>query len=192
MAERATERQRATERATSGEASGPMVVGYDGSDEAARAIGFVAKMFPGSEALVVTAWRPISEAILAVTLGPTPPISDPSDADARQRRAAENLARDGAKRASQAGLRAESLAIRADGPIWTALDAAAEERDARLISVGSHGHAGVESVMPGNVSVGLVNHASRPVLVVTAPGRARERRRGDRQRSEQVPSGRQD
>jgi nucleotide-binding universal stress UspA family protein len=132
------------ERASSGK-SGPVVIGYDGSEEAAKAIAFVAGLLPRSEALVVTAWKSISEAILAVALGPAPPISDPGDADARQRRAAESLSREGAKRASQAGLRAESVAVRADGPIWAAIAKVADQRGARLVAVGAQGRAGVET-----------------------------------------------
>ncbi|HEY0318814.1 MAG TPA: universal stress protein [Solirubrobacterales bacterium] len=166
------------ERASNGK-SGPVVIGYDGSDEAAKAIAFVAGLLPGSEALVVTAWKSISEAILAVALGPAPPISDPGDADARQRRAAESLSREGAKRASQAGLRAESVAVRADGPIWAAIAKVADQRGARLVAVGAQGRAGVETVMPGSVAVGLVHHSSRPVLVVTSPQPAKEKKRAE-------------
>jgi nucleotide-binding universal stress UspA family protein len=178
------------ENAPSSEKPAPVVLGYDGSDEASRAIGYVAGLLPGATAVVVTAWKPISEAILAVSLGPAPLISDPADADERQRRAAGNLARDGARRASQAGLEAESLAVRADGPIWEALDSVARERDARLVAVGSHGRAGMETVVPSGVSVGLVHHASRPVLVVTSPPPARPRRTERLRSAGRVPRGR--
>jgi nucleotide-binding universal stress UspA family protein len=174
-----------TEAAATGAMAGPVVVGYDGSNDAMRAFGYVAGLLPGAPTVVVTAWKPISEAILAVSLGPAPLISDPADADERQRLAAESLARDGARRASQAGLDAEPLAVRADGPIWEALDHVARDRDARLVAVGSHGRARVESVMLG-VSVGLVHHASRPVLVVPASGPRGGRRRTDRIRPGRV------
>ena len=165
-----------TESPPSGATSGPVVLGYDGSDAATRAIRHVAGLLPGAHALVVTAWKPISEAILAVSLGPAPLISDPADADQRQQRAASNLAREGARHASQAGLEAEPLAVRADGPIWEALDEVARDRDARLVAVGSHGRPTMESVVLSRVSVGLVHHASRPVLVVPSPQPPGERR----------------
>jgi nucleotide-binding universal stress UspA family protein len=179
-----------TETPPSGATSGPVVVGYDGSDAAIRAIRHVAGLLPGVPAVVVTAWRPISEVILAVSLGPAPLISDPAEADERQHDAAATLARDGARHAAEAGLRAEPLAVRADGPIWEALDDVARERDARLVAVGSHGRAAVESMVLSRVSVGLVHHASRPVLVVPSPQPAGERLRAERPRPRRTSRGR--
>ncbi|MEA2253564.1 MAG: hypothetical protein QOJ82_408 [Solirubrobacteraceae bacterium] len=154
---------------------GVVIVGYDGSDDAERAVAATAALFPGARAVVVTVWRPILEAILAVSLGPAPVISDPADADERQRRAAEDLARQGARRATAAGLRAEPVAVRGKGPIWEVIEEVARDHDAAVITCG-RGKESTRLELLGSVAAGLVAHASRPVLVVPSPEAAARRR----------------
>jgi nucleotide-binding universal stress UspA family protein len=153
----------------------PVIICYDGSREAADAITFAAGLVPGARAVVITAWKPIIEELLA---GPpeSPPISDPVEANERQKRTAATLARDGAKRASAAGLDAEPLVVRATGALWEAIEEAAEELDARLIVCGTS-RSGVKTALPGNLASSLVQHASLPVLVVPSAKAAAERRR---------------
>jgi nucleotide-binding universal stress UspA family protein len=153
----------------------PLIVCYDGSPEAADAVGYVAALVPGADAVVITVWKPIVEEILAGPLD-SPPISDPVDANERQRQAALVLAEEGAKRASAAGLEAEALAVKATGPLWEAIAEAADDLDARLIACGTS-RSGVKSALPGNLASALVQHSSRPVLVVPSAKAAAERRR---------------
>jgi nucleotide-binding universal stress UspA family protein len=159
-------------RPASGE--GPVLICYDGSKHAAHALEFAAALLSGAEALVVTAWTPILQAVMAVTLGPAPPISDPVDADARQRRTAEEFARDGARRATQAGLRAEPLAVRAGGRVWEAIERVARERRARLIVCGTR-RSGTMSAVVDSVPGALLHRATRPVLAVPSPDAVAER-----------------
>jgi nucleotide-binding universal stress UspA family protein len=155
----------------------PLVLCYDGSREAKDALGFAARRLPRAHALVVTVWKPISEALMAVSLGPAPLISDPTDADDRQRRAAEELAREGARRASDAGLRAEPLVVRAKDTIWEAIVKVAQDRDAELIVCGAQERAtSVETAVLSRLPIALLLHADRPVLVVPAPASQASRR----------------
>jgi nucleotide-binding universal stress UspA family protein len=153
-----------------------VLISYDGSERAAEAIEPAAAMLPGERAIVVTVWRPIRDAILAVSLGPAPLISDPVEADERQRRDAVGVARDGARRAERAGFDAEPLAVKARGPIWEEIAKVAEDRDARLIVCGTH-ETGLKSTVLDNVPTGLVHHATRPVMVVPSSEAAAERER---------------
>jgi nucleotide-binding universal stress UspA family protein len=153
-----------------------VVICYDGSKHAAQAIDFAASLLPGATALVVTAWTPILQAVMAVTLGPAPPISDPVDADERQRRTAEQLAHDGARRATQAGMKAEAVAVRASGRIWEAIEKTARERNGRMIVCGTR-KSGTMSAVVDTVSSALVHHAARPVLVVPSSQAVAERLR---------------
>jgi nucleotide-binding universal stress UspA family protein len=50
-----------------------------------------------------------------------------------------------------------------------ALIAVAEERDARMIVVGSHGEAPLKSVLVGSTPTKLLHLSERPVLVVRGP-----------------------
>jgi nucleotide-binding universal stress UspA family protein len=152
-----------------------ILICYDGSPESVDAVGYAARLVPGARAVVVTVWKPIVEELLA---GPpdAPPISDPAEANERQHRTAVDIARDGSRRASQAGLEPESLVLKATGPLWEAIEKAAGERDAQLIVCGTS-RSGVKSALPGNLASALVHHSSHPVLVVPSAKAAAERRR---------------
>jgi nucleotide-binding universal stress UspA family protein len=169
-------------------AAKPVIICYDGSKDGVEAVAFAAALLPGAPAIVVTVWKPIVEEMLTGP-GATPPISDPVDANERARRAASDLAREGARRASEAGLEAEPLAIATTDAFWKEIEEAAHERDARLIVCGTS-RSGVSYALPGSLASALVQHASRPVLVVPSAKTAVERRR-DFERSRRSPGPRQ-
>jgi nucleotide-binding universal stress UspA family protein len=151
-----------------------LAVCYDGSDAAVDALEYAAALLPGARALVVTLWKPI----LAEALSPAarPPVTDPADAEDAPRRAAEQIAAEGARRASSAGLDAEPLPVEATGPLWEAVERLAEKRDA-LLGVCGTTRSGVRSALPGSLGHALVSHLSRAVLVVPSAKATTERRR---------------
>jgi nucleotide-binding universal stress UspA family protein len=153
----------------------PLLICYDASPEAADAVTYVAGLFPGARAVVVTVWKPIIEEVLA---GPpdAPPISDPAEAGERQHQAALVIAEQGTRLAAKAGLDAEAAVVRAADSIWEAVEEAAEKLDARLIACGTS-RSGVKTALPGNLASALVQHASRAVLVVPSAKAAAARRR---------------
>ena len=55
------------------------------------------------------------------------------------------------------------------------VESAAEEVDADLIVVGTHGHGGVAATLMGSVARSLCHISSRPLLVVPPPTRVHER-----------------
>jgi len=55
----------------------------------------------------------------------------------------------------------------ATGTPWQAICAAAEEHDADMIVIGSHGYSGLDHLL-GTTAAKVVNHATRSVLVVRA------------------------
>jgi nucleotide-binding universal stress UspA family protein len=151
-----------------------LIVCYDGSDAAVDALNYGAALLPGAPALVVTLWKPIP----AEALSPAarPPVADPADAEEVPRRAAEQIAAEGVRRASSAGLDAEPLPVQATGPLWEAVETLAEERDALLVMCGT-ARSGMRSGLPGSLGHALVSHLSRPVLVVPSARATTERRR---------------
>ena len=155
--------------------SGPVLICYDGSAKADEALAYAAALLTGSPAAVVTVWKPIVEERLA-TAGAAPPIGDPVEANERQRRAAKELAQEGADKASEAGLSSDALVVETVGAIWEAIEETAERRDARLIVCGTD-RSGLRTSLPGSVAAALVDHASRPVLVRPSSQAAAERRR---------------
>jgi nucleotide-binding universal stress UspA family protein len=144
-----------------------IVVAYDGSEDARRAVEVAAELVTAREAVLVH-----------VHLEPPPPMigADPAgdveDAPGDHiQRQARRIAEEGAELARSAGFEAEPLLKLADTMtgVWRSIIAVAEERDAAAIVVGHRGMSRLESALLGSVANGIVNHASVPVLVVPAP-----------------------
>jgi nucleotide-binding universal stress UspA family protein len=151
-------------------------------------VNLAAELFPGARALIVTIWTAVAEEALSPAA--RPPAADFSEANESQELAARELAKQGARRASAAGLDAEPLAVQAPGPIWVAIEALAERRDASLIVCGTR-RSGLRSALPGNLATALVNNASRPVLVVPSAKARGERLREAREKQARlVPAAR--
>jgi len=149
--------------------SKPIIIGYDGSESARHAIAFGGELFTGRDAIVVTAfedWPPVA----AGDRTPSPSI------DAARRAKVEQLAAEGADLAISAGFKAVAQVEFASHKPWRTLVEAADEHDAALILVGSHGFGGVRALALGSVSHALVHHAHQPVLAVPAPATAAARR----------------
>lgn len=154
-----------------------IVVGYDGSDDARRAVRAAAALFEGA-ALLVHVWNaappPISPAAGGPgmlgglgSVGPVPPLPDDVE-EAIERRARETVD-EGAALAAEAGLAAEPVLVRDPEP-WRALLRVADERSAHAIVVGRRGVGRLESALLGSASNGLTQHAHLPVVVVPPPG----------------------
>jgi nucleotide-binding universal stress UspA family protein len=133
---------------------------YDGSDLAKAAIGEAAEeLESGREALVLTVWQP-----LGVSFVPVAPLSIEPLVD-EVRSAAEATAAEGASLAEAAGFRASPTAVDAV-PTWQGIVDAAEEHDASLIVLGSHGRTGLAHALIGSVAGAVAEHSKRSVLIV--------------------------
>ena len=105
-------------------AAAPILIGYDGSDTARRAVHEAAELFGSRRALVVTVWEPgLAYEASAMTADPTglgPEPVDPAAAqevdDASQAHA-DRVAEDGAALAKSLGLQAEALAVADEGNV---------------------------------------------------------------------------
>ena len=142
----------------------PVVFAYDGSELAKHAIEEAGRLLGprASRALVLTVWRPFD-------VGFIPVGKLPFDAEqiVQVRQAAEETAAAGAELAQAAGFQAESLAIEG-APAWRVIAATADERDACLIVLGSHGRTGLAGALVGSVAGSVAAHSRRSVLVVHA------------------------
>jgi nucleotide-binding universal stress UspA family protein len=142
-------------------ANGPVVFAYDGSDLAKLAIEEAGRLLEaGGEALVVTVWQPFD-----VGFVPVPGLRLDAAQIAEVRKAAEQTAAAGAALAEAAGFRARSAAIE-KAPTWKGIAALADEHDARLIVLGSHGRSGLAGVLVGSVAGAVAAHSRRSVLIV--------------------------
>jgi nucleotide-binding universal stress UspA family protein len=146
---------------TSAGGPGPALFAYDGSDLAKLAIEEAARQLQTErEALVVTVWEPFNVQFVPVLAAQL----DASAAESIQR-AAEQSAAEGASFAEAAGFRARSIAVRRS-PTWMGLVEVADERDASLIVLGSHGRRGLSRAVIGSVAAAVVQHSQRSVLIV--------------------------
>lgn len=146
---------------------GPALLCYDGSTDAAMAIERAGELILPGPAIAFYAWLAPSALLLQGRLlevaHPLGPAAEEFDAVAAEE--AEKLAAEGARLAAEAGFEATPEARRASFGVWRTVVDAAEELDARIVVVGSHGRSGAKSKLLGSVSHGIVNHCRRPVLV---------------------------
>ena len=140
---------------------GPVLFAYDGSDLARLAIEEAGRQLePGRDAVVLTVWRPF-----VVGFIPPPEVKFDAAASDQVRKAAEETAAQGASKAQAAGFRAQSLALKA-APTWQGIAGVADDRDASLIVLGSHGKSGLAGVFLGSVAAAVAAHSGRTVLIV--------------------------
>ena len=149
-------------------AAGPVLLCYDGSPTARLAIEVAADLFAERRALVLNCWTSWA----AETPGPARlshavrGMAAELDEIAATQSAA--TVAEGVSLAEQAGLDAEALTMRTEGPAWSGVREVARERDAAVIVMGSRGLSGLSRAL-GSVSSAVVHHSSCAVLVMPAP-----------------------
>ncbi|HEY6596580.1 MAG TPA: universal stress protein [Asanoa sp.] len=162
--------------------SGPVVIGFDGTIAAQRALRESAALLAPRPALVVVVWeagRAFEIATLPNRALEMPPVSvdvrAALDAEEVAYEAAERLAQQGAALASELGYQAEGLAVADDMTVADTLVRVATERDSPALVVGSHGRRGLTSALLGSTSNGVVDKAPCPVVVVRTDPRRKNR-----------------
>jgi nucleotide-binding universal stress UspA family protein len=149
---------------------GPVVAGFDGSEDAGRAIQVVGRLLTGRSAVVVHIWEPVFHRSLAARAHAAGMIDEVREVAADLQQAlADNAAattEDGVAAARAAGLDAVGETVESDDGAWRALAAAARAHGASVIAVGARGLGAARSALLGSVSSGLVQNAELPVLVV--------------------------
>lgn len=160
--------------------SGPIVIGYDGTPAAERAVREAAELLAPRSALVVVVWKPglafeLMELPTATVGLPPAPIDlrTAMEIDQAEQERAQRLAEQGAHLAREAGLDAEGVAVAEDLEITIAetLTRVAKERDAQAIAIGAHPHSGIGELIAGSTLRGVLKHAPCPVLVARADER---------------------
>lgn len=141
---------------------GPILICYDGSDGAQRAIDAASGLLGPRRAVVLDVGPLLTAAESLAVLSPVAPAAafeELNEDDAR------SGAHDGAERARRAGFDAEARADLA-APTWQGIIDVADEIDAAVIVTGSRGLRGASELFEGSVSHDVAEHAGRPVLIV--------------------------
>jgi nucleotide-binding universal stress UspA family protein len=147
-------------------ADGPLLLCYDGSEDAKHAIEHAGRLLAGRDALVVTVWQLTPALGRSASAGSTDGKFDLLEFDRAAADLGERVARDGVRIAQQAGLHAKPVAVEATGPVWKTIVEIADRHDAATIVMGSRGLTGLRPMLVGSVSSAIVQHADRPTLIV--------------------------
>jgi len=147
----------------------PILICYDGSSGAARAIETAAALIGPRRAVVldVASSMTVAESVAA-------PYSAMAGAAVEETYAAEaaRIADEGTEIARSSGFDAVARRTRAV-PTWEGIVEIADELDAPVIVVGSRGLRGLNEALHGSVSHQVAARAARPVLIVPAPDKRR-------------------
>lgn len=137
----------------------PILIGYDGSEDAANAIACAGRVLAPRRALVVHCFADTTTELGAATA-----------------EEAERLAAEGAQLALAARLDAQPVVAEQRGKPWETLLGVAEKHAAAALVVGARGRSALASALLGSFSNGLVHYSPLPVLVVPANADPQERR----------------
>lgn len=146
-----------------------ILICYDGSESAQRAIDAAASLLGPRRAVVLDVGEPLTGAESYYVMS-----SAAVGTDFERLNTGEALTRatEGGERARGAGFDAEARASIV-APTWEAIVDVADEIDAAVIVIGSRGNKGARELFEGSTSHQVALHAGRPVLIVPPP-------RGDR------------
>jgi nucleotide-binding universal stress UspA family protein len=141
----------------------PLLIGYDGSEDAARAVDAAAALFGPRPAIVLTVAPAMT---FSEGMAATSSVVPGGAFEDLNRVSALRLAEAGAARARRVGFAAEARATIAS-TTWQGIVDVADEIGASVIVVGSRDAAGGLRKFPaGRISHDVARHARRPVLIV--------------------------
>jgi nucleotide-binding universal stress UspA family protein len=163
--------QTPTHHPNQGRPVGPILFAYDGSEQARASIREAARQLgPGRYGIVLTVWEPLA----AIRYADAAPIGVEVETDVEGD--ARRMADEGARLARSFGFEARPLVDGGD-PVWRRIVDAAEEHDASILVLGSHGRSGIGRMLLGSVAEAVTRHSKRPVLIAhAAPGELRGER----------------
>jgi nucleotide-binding universal stress UspA family protein len=149
----------------------PVLLCFDGSHDAVRAIAVAAELLGSRAATVITAWEPVAswapyDPATALTAGVSRLAAKELGLDETARDLARSTMERGVELARQAGF--DAIGEVRKGKPWHAICDCANEIDAALIVLGARGLSRVQSALLGSVSATVLVHAKRAVLVIPA------------------------
>ena len=154
------------------DADAPLLIAYDGSDAARRAVRETAKLFGSRPVLVVTVWEPGLAYETEVPMAGPEMQAVPVDIESAREleeelhKRAVRTAQAGADLAQSVGLQAKGLAVADEVHVADAIVGVARKRGVAAIVVGSRGLKGLRARLEGGTSKAVLKDAPCPVVVV--------------------------
>jgi nucleotide-binding universal stress UspA family protein len=154
----------------------PVLLCYDRSPAAQRAIERAGVLMSGVPALVLHVWASVGPDALRHLPKEVGEVADivVEELDSSSVRRAEEVVAEGAALADSVGLAAEPMLAEVPAPLvghperhlWEGIVRVAHERDVAAVVIGSRGLSRLGMSVLGSVSYGVVHHCTRPVLIV--------------------------
>lgn len=150
-----------------------LMIAYDGSPNADRAIRYAGTFLRAERAYVVTAWQPgsMSPARMSTLSGGMQPFIDTqldTGVDQALQAEAESINARGVQLATETGLSARGSLVEVESTVWGALVAAADALDVDLLVTGTRGASGLKALLRSSVAERVLKHCHRPVFIVPA------------------------
>ena len=141
----------------------PIVIAYDGSDNAKHAIRVAASLLGGGSTNIVHVWEPLTTPVGNLAAYAMAGAHEEIEYEDEQ---AQAKAEEGAELARAMGFRATATALRGLGPVWATLCEYVSAKRPALVVMGTRGLSGVRGLLAGSVSHGVSAHSHVPVLIV--------------------------
>lgn len=146
-----------------------MVIAFDGSPTARRAVTYAGRFLLADRAVVLTVWSPMDRGSEPGSYdydldGPPDPTPD-HEVDIALAEA-QRINDEGLELALSAGLPAEPLRRAVTYTVWQTIIDAADELDADLIVTGTRATTGFRSLLQSSVADHVLRRGHRPVLIV--------------------------
>ncbi len=155
----------------------PVLLCFDGSEDAVRAIARAGELLGARPAVVLTVWEPVSVwepydpgAVLSAAVAKLGERELGLDEIARE--VAEEKLQRGLEVATAAGFTPTARLF--EGKPWRGICEVAGELEPAAIVLGARGLSRVQSALLGGVSAAVVVHARHPVLVIPPTERSSE------------------
>ncbi len=154
-----------------------ILICYDGSEHAKHAITSAAQLFPGATTTVLNITESLTYVLQRYPAPESYAVGIPFDTiDEHAAEMSNAVANDGAALATEVGLRVEAQARVSDVCAWQAALDFADEIKADVVITGERGLSGVRGLVRGSFSHHILQHSSRPVLIIPDPALSHSRR----------------
>jgi nucleotide-binding universal stress UspA family protein len=151
-----------------------VLVCFDGSPGARHAVAHAAELITHRKVTLVHVWNPITS-VPANSFDFKESHGHLTDEQLNEltRRRAKEISDEGREMAAKHGLEVSTLVSCNEGSEWETIIHIAEERDSSLIVMGAR-LRGTPGPMLDSVSAAVLEHSTRPVLVIPMPAEPRQ------------------